>query len=158
MTELKEQLRRLKQPVSGTKSVLQERLKAALLETPVAMTSVKPVGSGAAAAADNEEEGDDEDQILPPEAGEEVAPRRTPPRGQNRAAVSASWADREAPDYGAQGGKGGGWRADEEQWDDAAEDGVELGAEMEAEVSWVWMMGGLIDCPSCGVFDWWDDL
>jgi hypothetical protein len=126
------------------------------------MTSVKPVGTGGSSSSSSavvdDDDDDDEDQILPPQAGEEVAPRRSsPPRGQNRAAVSASWADREAPDYGASsGGKGGsgGWRADEEEWDDAAEDGVQLGAEMEAEVSeplWMWMValiGESNDIPS----------
>lgn len=138
MTELKEQLRRLQQPVSGTKAVLQERLKAALMETPVTLTSVvKPVsGDGDAGAAGRAEQRgeaeEEEDQILPPEEGEEVAPARS--RSRRAAGSVASWAEQEEPDYGTAGGRGGGWRADEEEWDDAAEDGVQLGQEMEAEV------------------------
>jgi hypothetical protein len=154
VTELKEQLRRLKQPVSGTKALLQERLKAALLETPVTMSSVKPVGGGgggAKAVVDDEEEEEEEEdeQILPPLEGETVAPWRK--------AAPSSWAEREAPDYGATGGRGGGWRADEEEWDDAAEDGVQLGQEMEAEVS-VCVWGGGWGClggmMSIGLVDW----
>lgn len=144
VTELKEQLRRLQQPVSGTKAVLQERLKAALLETPVSLGSVKPVGSsaGASAAAADDGEEDDEDQILPLGEGEEAPPAR-PKRaaaaaGRGRQREVESWAEREEPDYRATGGRGGGWRADEEEWEDAAEDGVELGQEMEAEVGGFW--------------------
>lgn len=141
VTELKEQLRRLQQPVSGTKAVLQERLKAALLETPVSLSSVKPVGSSAM-ENDNADE-DDEDQILPLGEGEEAPPSR--PRaaaGGGRPRGGEAWAEREEPEYRASGGRGGGWRADEEHWEDAAQDGVELGQEMEAEVGVFWFGGG----------------
>lgn len=91
IAELKEHLRRLNKPVSGTKGVLQERLKAALEETPVSLNVggggqdpideveikvLKPKKASTAAAAKKntkakKKEEDDEEQILPPDDDDE---------------------------------------------------------------------------------------
>ena len=160
VTELKEHLRRLKKPVSGTKALLQERLKEALIETPVQLTSVSAVPAAAAVADDGEE------QLLPPSGGEENEDeaddgygqeQSAAPRGRAaRPAATRGYGDDDEAQYqrgdnsrGSSGynyrneGRGGGgryteggntWRADEEEWVPATEDEVELGQEMEAEV------------------------
>ena len=85
VAELKEHLRRLNKPVSGTKGLLQERLKAALEETPVSLNVgsaavqepiddveikvLKPKKASVASKARIVE--DDEDQILPPDDDED---------------------------------------------------------------------------------------
>lgn len=153
VTELKEHLRRLKKPVSGTKGVLQERLKEALTDTPVQLSSITaPTSPEALVTSEGSDQGmdvEEEEQLLPPaDLGDiEDGPlgngggTRASPRGR---AAQTSRAYTEHEDAYDQTGRGEGsrrgpggrapWRADEEAWAHASEEVVEIGQEMEAEV------------------------
>lgn len=75
VTELKEHLRRLNKPVSGTKQVLQDRLKEALGEESVPLTPVVPK----AVIVPDEEDDDDYEMNL--NSGRFDRPRGDRPRG-----------------------------------------------------------------------------
>lgn len=104
VTELKEHLRRLNKAVSGTKSVLQDRLKEALSEAePVPLTPVVPK-TVAVPSAD-----DDEDELLEQELN-------SGPSG-----------------WGSRVGRGGR-DEDEEEFTFATEEDLQLGQEVTGEV------------------------
>lgn len=153
VTELKEHLRRLKKPVSGTKGVLQERLKEALTETPVQLSSITaPTSPEASVTSEGSDQGmdvEEEEQLLPPaDLGDiEDGPlgngggARASPGGRTAQFSRGYTEDEDAYD---QTGRGGGsrrgpggrapWRADEEAWAHASEEVMEIGQEMDAEV------------------------